>query len=146
MGYLGNFIVYLLAMLGLMMLAVFIFKNCTTKINNTNGKDIKVLDSISIGARKNLLVVSVGKEKFLIASDADRTALISKLEDENVTIQSTLPKVADIHNDYEIKKYQDRDLARLKRKNIIDESIITIGDQNKSYNSVMRNLAERMKG
>lgn len=139
MGYLSNFIVYLLAMIGLMMLAVFIFKNCTSKINNTNGKNINIIDSVSIGARKNLLIASVGNEKFLIASDADRTSLISKLENEKISESKLSELISLEYDDHKTRSFADRDLIQLNRNNILD-------NQKKSYNSVMRNIAEKMRG
>ena len=48
MGYLTNFIVYTLAMVGLMMFALFIFKKTTSGNNGVHSKYLKVIDSISI--------------------------------------------------------------------------------------------------
>ena len=81
-GYLINFIVYTTAMVGIIFLAVFVYKkfSCTVE---SKSKFLNVEDCISLAPRKNLYVVRAGKERFLIASDIDKTSLISKL-DENV--------------------------------------------------------------
>ncbi|MCM1004544.1 MAG: flagellar biosynthetic protein FliO, partial [Candidatus Gastranaerophilales bacterium] len=93
MGYLANFIVYTLAMVGVMGLALFAFKKFAIGgVKSGNGKSLKVLDSMTLAPRKTLYIVSAGDEKFLIAGDVDRTTLISKLgEQKAVQTQSPLP-------------------------------------------------------
>ena len=49
MGYLSNFIVYTLAMVGVMMLAVFVFKNATGNNLKGGSKYLKVIDTMSHG-------------------------------------------------------------------------------------------------
>lgn len=82
MGYLSNFIVYFLAMIGIIILALYVYKQfnvggLTTKRSNL----LSVEDSLSLSPRKTLYVVREGSERFLIAADMERTTLISKLED-----------------------------------------------------------------
>lgn len=81
MGYFANFMVYTLAMIGVIATALLVYKG-TSFYGSKNGKSkyIKVLDTLSIAPRKTLYVVSAGGEKFLIAGDVDKTTLISKLE------------------------------------------------------------------
>ena len=68
MGYLANFIVYTLAMVGVIVVALLVFKNATSGGSITKkSKYLKVLDTMSIAPRKTLYVVSAGKERFLIA-------------------------------------------------------------------------------
>ena len=85
MGYLSNFIVYFLAMIGIIILALYVYKQfniggLTTKHSNL----LSVEDSLSLSPRKTLYVVREGSERFLIAADMERTTLISKLEDKPV--------------------------------------------------------------
>ena len=88
-GYLVNFTVYTMAMLGLISFAVFVFKKFTDGTMRSNkSKFLEVEDSMSLSPRKTLHVVRAGNERFLIASDIDRTTLISKL-DAPQTIQKT---------------------------------------------------------
>ncbi len=82
MGYLSNFIVYLLAMIGLIILALFVYKKFSvggfaSRRNNT----LHVEDTLSLTPRKTLYVIKSGNERFLIAGDMERTTLISKLEE-----------------------------------------------------------------
>ena len=78
MGYMLNFIVYTIAMVGIIFLAVFVYKKFSF-CAGTKSKFLNVEDCISIGPRKELFVVRAGNEKFLVASDVGRTSLISKL-------------------------------------------------------------------
>lgn len=85
-GYLVNFSVYTMAMIGLIFFALMIYKKFAQ--DGVSGKKtgfLGVEESISIAPRKNLYVVRAGKERFLIAGDVDKTTLISKL-DENQSI------------------------------------------------------------
>lgn len=92
MGYMLNFIVYTTAMVGLIFLAVFVYKKFSY-CSGTKSKFLNIEDSISIGARKELFVVRAGNEKFLVASDVGRTSLISKLNtNSDITNISTMEK------------------------------------------------------
>jgi len=81
-SYLTNFLIYASAMVGVFMIAVFVFKksihaNPKSKSNNS----LSVEEVITLAPRKNLYIIKAGSEKFLIAVDSDRTSLISKLND-----------------------------------------------------------------
>ena len=94
MGYLSNFVVYLFAMMGVIMLALFVYKKFNVNsIGVKNNHTLRVEDALSISARKTLYVIKSGSERFLIAADMERTTLISKLEDGDV---SEMPKQNDV--------------------------------------------------
>ncbi len=84
-GYLVNFIVYTAAMVGIIFLAVFVYKKFSY-CSASKSKFLNVEECISLGPRKELFVVRAGQERFLVASDVGRTSLISKLDD-NSSIQ-----------------------------------------------------------
>ena len=91
-GYLVNFTVYTMAMLGLISFAVFVFKKFTDgTMRSDKSKFLNVEESMSLSPRKTLHVVRAGNERFLIAADIDRTTLISKLE-----TQQTMKKVENL--------------------------------------------------
>lgn len=147
MGYLSNFIVYMLAMVGVMMLALFIFKHSTAvKFKNGGSKYLKVVDSLSLGARKTLYIVSAGAEKFLIAGDLDRTTLISKLNSQsgNEVVSNITESVESADTASTFKEM----LANLpKKQSFADKKGLGIrGTQRAPYDSVMKNLAERIRG
>lgn len=100
-GYLVNFAVYTMAMIGLIFFALMLYKkfaiggDCSKKSGF-----LGVEDSISIAPRKNLYVVRAGNERFLIAGDIDKTTLISKLEDKTVThISNSQFKPSEVHSE-----------------------------------------------
>ncbi|MBD9223655.1 hypothetical protein EGQ24_07130 [bacterium] len=81
MGYLANFMVYTLAMVGVIVVALLIFKSATSGgITGGKSKYLKIIDTLNLAPRKTLYIVSTGREKFLIAGDVDKTSLISKLQ------------------------------------------------------------------
>ncbi len=78
--YLLNFVVYTCAMVGMIFFALYVYKKFSvtqTKTSQTNFLEVE--DSLTIGIRKQLYVVRAGDEKFLIASDAERTTMLAKL-------------------------------------------------------------------
>lgn len=94
-GYLVNFTVYTMAMLGLIFFAVFVYKKFANGgIYKDNTKFLSIEETMSINPRKSLLVVRAGNEKFLIASDVDRTTMLSKLEtSQKIRPQETFNKI-----------------------------------------------------
>jgi len=121
MGYLTNFIVYTLAMVGVIILALMVFKYSTScKVNKIgSSKGLKVIDSLSLSARKTLYVIESGNERFLIAGDIDRTTLISKLE-PNMSIACA-------------------------ESNHTEKNIGIHNSQKMPYNPVVRDLMEKIK-
>jgi flagellar biogenesis protein FliO len=100
-GYVANFTVYTMAMVGLIFFALFAYKKFMNGINPSKKSEfLGIEESISIAPRKNLYVVRAGNEKFLVASDADRTTLISKLGDKPKRIDRNedLPVIVDFPN------------------------------------------------
>ncbi len=80
MGYLTHFVVYILAMLSVIGIALFVYKKFS--ISNIGGKrsgSLAIEEVLSLSPRKTLYVVNANGEKFLIAGDLERTTLISKL-------------------------------------------------------------------
>lgn len=148
MGYLSNFIVYTLAMVGLMMIAVFVFKHSTGyKTHNGNGKCLKVLDTLSLGARKTLYIVAAGNEKFLIAGDVDRTSLISKLNPQGSTEVASANSAEQETDNTVIKSFKETLNTLPQKENYIDRKNLGIkSTQRLPYESVMKNLAERIRG
>ncbi|MCD8377206.1 MAG: flagellar biosynthetic protein FliO [Candidatus Gastranaerophilales bacterium] len=102
MGYISNFIVYFCAMIGIIVLALYVYKKFNvTSFSAKRTNSLKIEDALSLSPRKNLYVVRNGKERFLIAADFERTTLISKLE-ENDEI---------IHENINRRRYRQADLS-----------------------------------
>jgi flagellar biogenesis protein FliO len=142
MGYITNFIVYTLAMVGVIVVALLVFKNATSVGGGKSSKYLKVIDSISLGQRKNLYIVSTGKEQFLIAGDVNNTCLISKLEglgdikqQENIGIKQTKTPFSEVLNNLPKSNYMDKSNIGIKSSALTE----------KTGSSVMKNLAEILK-
>ena len=137
MGYITNFIVYTLAMVGVIVVALLVFKNATNIGGGKNSKYLKIIDSISLGQRKNLFIISTGKEQFLIAGDVNNTCLISKIENvssitRNETAESFQPVISSFKET----------LDSLPKQNNINKTNLF---SDKPKGSIMRNLAEIMR-
>ena len=79
-GYVVNFTVYTMAMVGLICFAVFVYKKIMDGgLGRKSTKFLSIEDTLNLNPRKTLHVIKAGNEKFLIASDVDRTTLISRL-------------------------------------------------------------------
>lgn len=81
-GYLVNFAVYTCAMVGVIFLALWVFKksmmpSCTNRKDNL----LNIIESLSLSPRKTIHVVKAGNERFLIAADLDRTTFLTRLDD-----------------------------------------------------------------
>ncbi len=140
MGYLANFMVYTFAMVGVIVIALLVFKNATSQGTGAKSKYLKVIDSMSLAPRKTLYIVSTGKEKFLIAGDVDKTTLISKLD-----VSHTAAPVEDVSSS---KETFQQTMQKLARPDYMDKSAIGIKTSllhEKNDKSVMRNLIDKMK-
>ncbi len=114
-GYLINFIVYTAAMVGIIFLALFVYKKFSY-CSVSKSKFLDIEDCIGLGPRKNLYVIRAGRERFLVASDVDKTSLISKLDiktkdadavnvqSENMQGVDELPSIVNINKAQQPKK------------------------------------------
>ena len=137
MGYITNFIVYTLAMVGVIVVALLVFKNATTIGGGKSSKYLKIIDSISLGQRKNLFIVSTGKEQFLIAGDANNTCLISKIDnvEQIKTIANSTNTFKETLENLPNKKYTNTQNIGIK-SSMLNET---------TGSSVIKNLAEIMR-
>ncbi|HIS88111.1 TPA: flagellar biosynthetic protein FliO [Candidatus Avigastranaerophilus faecigallinarum] len=89
-SYLINFAIYTLAMIGFIVMALFVYKK---SINiNTRGKSkefLQVENSLRLSATKTVYVIKAGTEKFLIAGDPASTTMLAKLN-ETLNIESII--------------------------------------------------------
>lgn len=88
-GYLVNFSVYTMAMIGLIFFALMIYKKFAGEgLYSKKSGFLNVEETINIAPRKNLYIIRAGHERFLIAGDVDKTTLISKLDDTSAPVQT----------------------------------------------------------
>lgn len=142
MGYLANFMVYTLAMIGVIAIALLVFKNSSGFGGGNQSKHLKVLDTLSIAPRKTLYIVSTGQEKFLIAGDVSKTTLISKLN----TNEASSPTGRMSEGQEGVNASFQETMASLPKSKYMDRANLGIkSSQNSPYTSVMKNLASRIK-
>ncbi len=80
-SYLIHFTVYALAMSGLIFFALFVYKKVMSgNFQSKSPRMLEIEETMNVNPRKSLMIVRAGNEHFLIASDMDRTNLISKLD------------------------------------------------------------------
>ena len=110
MTYVTAFIFYTLAMIGILLIGFVVYKK-TFVVNKRYGKGmIKVIDSLPIGNKKTLLILKIKNEKFLVASGAEHTTFLAKLDDnDNIelnenTIQENIPIKALYNEEVETEK------------------------------------------
>ncbi len=145
MGYFANFMIYTFAMIGIIVIALLVFKHSTSIGGAKSSKLLKLVDTMSLGQRKMLYIVSTGKEKFLIAGDTDRTTLISKLDSISDEVTNIVQK-EEIPTEFSFQKT----LTNLAKPSFMDKSnlgikssLLTKKTQN-SEQSVLRSLAQRI--
>ncbi len=87
--YLINFIVYTMAMVGLLFLGVMVYKKTMTGVDTAqNPKGLKIDNALRLSPRKTLYVVNAGCERFLIAADLDRTTFLARLDNNNTALEN----------------------------------------------------------
>jgi flagellar biogenesis protein FliO len=114
--YLINFIVYTTAMVGIIFLAVFVYKKCSCSVVSKS-KFLNIEDCISLAPRKSLYVVRAGNERFLVAGDADKTTLISKLDENSKNMEVVKSSVDDLPS---IVDFPKQNTSNKVFKNIIN--------------------------
>lgn len=132
--YLINFLVYSMAMVGLLFICLMVYKK--TMGNNRfsrNNEEFSVENALNLSPRKTLYVIKTGNERFLIASDVERTTFLAKLgENQNiahipaitqepvVTVDVESPNFKTTFNEYKSEQKTDyREIAgaiRMTRK------------------------------
>lgn len=144
MGYLTNFIVYTLAMVGVIVLALLIFKNATAVGVTKKSKHLRILDSMSLAPRKTLYIIETGGEKFLIAGDADNTTLISKLNSTS-SLKEPDSNEKTFENNFKDTFSTLQKTSGINKTNIGIKSSMLNHNNESAYTSVIKNLAVKMK-
>lgn len=133
-GYLVNFSIYTLGMIGVIFLAFFVYKTFSNKCLTKKTNMLNIEDTMNLSPRKTLYVVNVENEKFLIAADVDRTTLISKLGQ---------------HDKIDIKPQREDKSAKLNSFDGIESiqefsSLVDFKKPKANKQPVMRELAKKL--
>lgn len=132
-GYLINFSLYTLAMVGVIFCALFVFKGVMTGKGFSKKSDfLAIQETMNLSPRKTLYVVKAGEEKFLLASDVDKTSLIAKLDQK----ENKLPT---------IRQDKSSELSSLDGITSLEEFSLLDFPKNKTAKEpVMRELARKL--
>jgi len=97
-GHLTGFLVYLLAMLGVIFIAIVVVKKSLNfKSMKQKNTFLKVECSLSLEPRKNLHVIKAGNERFLVATGVEGCQFMTKIEGKNIPLK-TETSVEEIKN------------------------------------------------
>ena len=123
--YITAFIFYTMAMIGILIVGYIVYKKTILTSKKDAKGMIKIIDSLPIGPKKTLLLVKIKNERFLIASGAEHTTFLAKLDEDENKINSKLSKQAmqninknsdfiPTKQEYEI--YSNPELTQIKEK------------------------------
>ena len=151
-GYLINFAVYVMAMVGLIFFALMIYKKCTDfgniQLSKTN--TLKIEETLHIGPKKTLYIVRAGNERFLIAGDIDKTSLISKLENKTPTNNQNVNDIYTNDNKTELPNITKTQISETKKKMEMKSSIedlpliVDFQKKEKQSGKILHNMLEKM--
>lgn len=84
-SYIVNFATYTLAMVGFIVLILFVYKKAMyTPINAKNREYLNVENVLKLSPTKTVYIIKAGTERFLVAGDSTNTTLLAKLDSENI--------------------------------------------------------------
>ena len=145
--YLVNFLVYSMAMVGLLFVCLMVYKK--TMVNNCNKKnteELAVENAMNLSARKTLYIVKAGNEKFLIASDAERTTFLAKLNAADNCISSHVPDIQNIKNISENELFENttEESRILSQKNIDYSQVMDAIKLTQPRQSMMKEILRKL--
>lgn len=146
-NFLVNFTVYILAMIGVSFIAFIVWKNMRT-IQNKAKSSMKIEDSLNLAPRKDLYIIRINDERFLIASDADKTTFLSKLKDDKTVsfkeVQEEVNKEDETNN--KIKKITEKIIKKQTDDLIQKETLIKQEEEKIEAKNVLKELKLRGVG
>ncbi len=122
-----KFMVYTFGVIGLLLIAYIVAKRCMGLDINTRKKgNLFIEETLNITPRKTLYVLRAYDERFLIASDANSTSFLAKLNsDESITDKLTaetdFSRLINDSNDFEQNendKVKDK-ISEVQKKNVL---------------------------
>lgn len=85
--YIMAFSLYTLAMIGIFFIAFVVYKKTMESNNSKFGEGIKIENMLRLSQRKNLYIINVQGERFLIASDSENTTFLAKLANKEMKLK-----------------------------------------------------------
>ena len=132
--YLGSFIVYTLAMIGILIIAYVVYKK-TVLANPINKNSLlKIVDMMRLPDRKTLYVIKCKDELFLIASSNEKVTLISKLNEQRGTKNLDIEKYLSEKREMESTIYEgfQQEETKAPNKRVIKSLLKELSDKNRT--------------
>lgn len=156
-GYLVNFAIYTMAMLGLIFFALMVYQKTTQNggLGLKKSNFLKVEESVSYGPRKTLYVIRAGNERFLLASDMDKTTFISKLDSNSSVKQNDFQNTTPLDEIYpepvntdfqEQMNFHQRQKPQIQNNSIDELPVIVDFKERKrgTKNQVLQNMLNKI--
>ena len=90
-SYLAHFAIYTFAMIGFIVIVLFVYKKTMySQTNGVNKNYLKVENSLKLSPTKIVYVLKAGTERFLVAGDSANTTMLAKLDENNINIPETI--------------------------------------------------------
>lgn len=144
--YLINFLVYSMAMVGLLFVCLMVYKK--TMLNSRcakNNEELTVENALNLSQRKTLYVIKAGNEKFLIAADVERTSFLAKL---NANEQVQIGNVKNIMPEIRTAERTSNEKSAHTQNKPVDYSEVMAAIKNsnsiKSKQPVMKQMLEKL--
>ncbi|MBR1754177.1 FliO/MopB family protein [bacterium] len=144
-GYLFHFIVYAMAMTGIIFLAIFTYKFAYGNKIGMHSSSLSVTDSMKLTPKKTLYVVKAGEEKFLIASDFDSTTLISKLDNNDMTEKLAVKTPETSYQTKPVREDKSMKLSNFDGLKSMNDFINQFEDKKSAKKPVMKELARKLQ-
>lgn len=109
-AYFVQFLAYTFAMVGFLAVCLITYKKfCQPAMMNNSAECLCIENALRLTPKKQIYVVRAGNERFLVASDAETTTMLAKLDGSeqplgNVQGSSLAKVVTDIKNGNNVEK------------------------------------------
>lgn len=119
-AYFVQFIAYTFAMVGFLAVCLITYKKfCQPAMMNNSAECLCIENALRLTPKKQIYVVRAGNERFLVASDAETTTMLAKLDGSeqplgNVQGSSLAKVVADIKNGNNVEKEKSQKVFSFK--------------------------------
>jgi len=149
--YLLNFIVYSMAMVGLLFICLVVYKKTMANGKCTkNNDEMLVENALNLSPRKTIYVVKVGDEKFLIAGDAERTTFLAKLDERALVSEKITtvpvemveqpPKIQQEHTHVDYSEVMNKIRMTKKKQPVMREILRKLDEQSVA---IHKNISEK---
>lgn len=109
-GYFVQFLAYTFAMVGFLAVCMITYKKfCQPTMMNNSADCLCIENVLRLNPKKQIYVVRAGSERFLVASDAETTTMLAKLDNnenvmEKVKVSPLAKVVAETKNENNVIK------------------------------------------